>query len=319
MSYQKDSVHDSASSSKVSVIIPTHNRSWLLINAISSVMKQTHKNLEIIIIDDHSTDETAEIVTSIDDPRVIYVKNQKKGGNAARNTGISLSTGDFVAFLDDDDEWVEDKIEKQLKVFGMDSRVGLVYTGSKLIYLDFGVSYDNIPFAGGDLSKIILMRNPIGSTSSVMIKRNIFKRAGLFDESLPALQDYDLWIRICQACQIGFVKEPLLYYYMRSDANQISVSMEKRDISISRINEKYIHLFERLTKKQLVERKAAGLLRNAFKAKLNGDSTLARKYIMKSIFIKPKIKSVLQYILTFLHMRTQLKVRAKLAGSKCRF
>lgn len=103
---------------KVSVIIPTHNRSDRMIRAVDSVRKQTYKNLEIVIVNDASVDDTEEVVRKIDDERIVYLKIEKsQGANHARNVGVSHSTGEYLAFLDDDDEWFDEKIEKADKSF----------------------------------------------------------------------------------------------------------------------------------------------------------------------------------------------------------
>jgi glycosyltransferase involved in cell wall biosynthesis len=113
----------------VSVIIPTCNRSTLVTRAIQSVLTQTYTNLECIVVDDASNDNTGEVVNSFDDDRLIFIRHDKKqGASAARNTGIKHSKGDFVAFLDDDDEWIATKLEKQVPLLkGLPERFGMVY------------------------------------------------------------------------------------------------------------------------------------------------------------------------------------------------
>ena len=119
---------------KISVIIPTHNRVDLLGRAIRSVQNQTYKNIEIIIVSDGSTDGTDEFVNKLKytDNRIqFYEYKPSKGSNVARNLGIEKSKGEYIAFLDDDDEWLPTKLEKQLEVFQKDYRIGLVYTGKQ--------------------------------------------------------------------------------------------------------------------------------------------------------------------------------------------
>jgi glycosyltransferase involved in cell wall biosynthesis len=115
----------------VSVIIPTYNRAHLIGRAIQSVLKQTYQDFEVIVVDDGSIDNTEEVVKKIQENRVYYYKHDKnKGGSAARNTGISLAKGEYIAFQDSDDEWLPEKLEKQIGVFNNQTKnVGVVYTG----------------------------------------------------------------------------------------------------------------------------------------------------------------------------------------------
>src|SRR5690606_10648341 len=119
---------------KVSVIIPTYNRSELLKKAIESLENQSHQNFEIIIIDDCSTDDTAEVVRGMDDERIIYLRHDtNKGGSEARNTGIKQATGSFIGFLDSDDQWLPDKLERQLKQFEGQRADGTDYKGEQAV------------------------------------------------------------------------------------------------------------------------------------------------------------------------------------------
>src|SRR5699024_450228 len=116
----------------VSVIIPTYNRAYLITDAINSVLKQTHKNFELLIIDDYSTDSTESIVKGYDDPRVSYLKNNRsKGAQGARNTGIFADKGEWVAFLDSDDIWLATKIEEQLSIIKSKKNIVGVTCGFK--------------------------------------------------------------------------------------------------------------------------------------------------------------------------------------------
>jgi len=184
---------------KVSCIIPTHNRAAFLADAISSALAQTYENLEVIVVDDASTDNTSDVVAAFNDGRITYLRHSmNKGGSAARNTGILTSRAEYVAFLDDDDEWLPEKIAKQMKVLRSSApEVGCVYTGYWDVDRSSG-SYvgKQIPNRRGDLAKELQLENCIGSTSSVLVKRECLNEAGLFDESLPCSQDYDLWLRL---------------------------------------------------------------------------------------------------------------------------
>ena len=212
---------------QVSVIIPTHNRSDFLRSAIASVLNQTYQDYELIVVDDASTANTAEAVAEFSDKRIRFLRHEiTKGGSAARNTGILASECDYIALLDDDDEWLPDKLSKQMEVLlSSPPEVGCVYTG----YVDVSRSTgtiigEHIPTKRGDLSKDLLAENCVGSASSVLLKRECLKKVGLFDESLPCAQDYDLWIRISNEFLFECVPEPLFKY--RIHENKISTNLE---------------------------------------------------------------------------------------------
>lgn len=200
----------------VSVVIPTHNRAHLIGRAIASVSGQTYGDLQILVVDDCSSDATGSVVASCGDPRVEYYRHATNlGGSAARNTGIRQARGEFVAFLDDDDEWLPDKIEKQLAVLAGNPAFGMVYCGRH--YIDDGtgrVLKSVEATAHGTLYRALLRANCIGTTSAALIRRECLDLVGGFDETLPGCQDWDLWIRIAKHYPIGSVPEPLVRFHI---------------------------------------------------------------------------------------------------------
>lgn len=202
---------------KVSVIIPTYNRSELLKKAIESLENQSHQNFEIIIIDDCSTDDTAEVVRGMDDERIIYLRHDtNKGGSEARNTGIKQATGSFIGFLDSDDQWLPDKLERQLKQFEGQPDVGVVYTGVQVVDEHNQPTRKIVPaYKGGILPKLF-ESNCIDTTSSVLVKSEVLDQVQGFDASLPSCQDWDLYIRLAQVTKFDFVKESLVLFYHHS-------------------------------------------------------------------------------------------------------
>src|SRR5262245_40242735 len=212
---------------EVSVIIPTHNRACFLRDAITSVLNQTFQEFEIIVVDDASCENTSEVVASFHDKRIRLIRHAtNKGGSAARNTGILASTCNFIAFLDDDDEWLPDKLAKQMNIFCSSlAEVGCVYTGCVMVNRDNGRVIDQrIPTKRGNLSKDLLRSNCVGGTSSVLLKKTCLQKVGLFDEMLPRSQDYDLWIRIANEFLFEYVPEPLFKYYVHE--NKISTNLD---------------------------------------------------------------------------------------------
>lgn len=297
----------------VSVVIPTHNRCDLITRAISSVIKQTYKDLEILVVSDGSTDDTKDVVKRLaaEDERIKLIEyHPSKGGNVARNTGIEMASGEYVAFLDDDDEWLPEKLEKQLAVMEADSDIGLVYTGTRIIYVNEKVTYSFNPKAKGDLSKEILLDNSIGTTSTVMARKDILIKAGLFDTELRALQDFDLWIRLCQMCKVGMVCEEMINYYNYVGTNQISALTDKYIDSFAYINDKYKDLLNELSSEQLQEKKHNEYMLLGNKAMRNGNGKLARKFIKAALKERRSKKALAYYLLSFTNFKTVLKLRS---------
>lgn len=197
----------------VSVIVPTYQRAHLVVDAIESILDQTFTDLEVLVIDDGSTDATDEAVRSIGDPRVRYVRQFPNAGvAAARNRGLRESRGRYLAFLDSDDTWFPDKLARQLELFACaDARVGLVYGG---VAEPTNEGWQNTrPMAHGDVYPDMLVRNVIhGGGSNVVIPREVVARVGFFDESLPAIEDYDYWLRVARRHHVDAVDAPVMRY-----------------------------------------------------------------------------------------------------------
>jgi glycosyltransferase involved in cell wall biosynthesis len=199
---------------KVSVIIITYNRAALLPTAITSVLNQTFQDFEIIIVDDASQDETPSVVASFQDQRIRYIRHKQNAGEAgARNTGVANASGEYIAFLDDDDEWLPEKLELQLGVLKNNSaKVGVVYTGRLTID---GSSKKVIsiltPTEKGDLLQELRRGSPI-TISSALVRKECFSEIGLFDEQIAYGVDYDMWIRIAGTYHFECVAKPLVKY-----------------------------------------------------------------------------------------------------------
>lgn len=206
---------EAKSKSKISVIIPTYNRSNRISRAIRSVLAQTFKDFEIIIVDDASNDNTEEIVKAFNDARIKYIRHQKNCGAAAsRNTGIKMAKGDFIAFLDDDDEWIPEKLEKQIKIFQEnESILGVVYCGYVRIDEETQKIIDDwYPTNKGNVFKAVLSFGWM-ATPSLLIKKECFEKCGLFDEQLKIAEDGDLLIRIAKVYYFDYVPEVLVKIY----------------------------------------------------------------------------------------------------------
>ncbi len=194
----------------ISVIIPAFNRAHTLPKALDSVLSQTLKPREIIVVDDGSTDETNAVLANY--PGLCIISQDNRGVSAARNVGIEKAGGDWIAFLDSDDEWLSDKLEKQWDAICNDDKL-ICHTDE--IWIRNGQRVNPMKKHkkfGGIIYERCLPLCVI-SPSSVMIHRSVFEDVGVFDESLEVCEDYDLWLRICAKYSVLFIDEPLIVKY----------------------------------------------------------------------------------------------------------
>lgn len=202
----------------VSVIIPTYNRAHLIPRAIQSVLSQTYRDFELIVVDDGSIDNTEEVVKSFDDERIRYIKHERnKGVASARNTGIKIAKGKYVAFLDSDDEWFPNKLEKHVQAFkDAPPKVGVVYSGVWVLWYNnrYRKTYISYPCKEkeGDLHHSFLKKNSI-FPSAVLVKKECFSQAGMFDEELLAVEDWEQWLRISKYYHFKCIDAPLAWIH----------------------------------------------------------------------------------------------------------
>lgn len=200
----------------ISIIIPTYKRSKLVRRAIDSVRNQTYQNTEILVVDDCSPDDTRESVTTIPDKRIRYIRHDiNRGLPAVRNTGIRSSHGELIAFLDDDDEWTNDKLEKQLKLIRNYDAV-----------LSMGIS-NGLPMRIHSRQSITLddLRKGSFNPSSLLARKHVFSELK-FDETLKQGEDWDAFIRIAEQHTIGWINEPLLLYNEGEQDRMTSVAKQ---------------------------------------------------------------------------------------------
>ena len=201
----------------ISVIIPNYNSGKFLGEAIESVVNQTYKNIEIIVINDGSTDNTEEIAKKWQkrDERVRYLKHKEnKGPSAARNTGIKNSRGEYIAFLDADDVWLPKKIEIQInKINDLDA--DLVFSNWYIWEPIKNVrvkAFNSNPLGNKEDLLCLFIKKNFGNPSTALLKKSSLEKIGLFDESLKSSEDYDLWLRfILKGMKIVFCIEPFIY------------------------------------------------------------------------------------------------------------
>ena len=208
----------------ISVVIPSYNRKEFLKRSIDSAINQTKKPFEIIVVDDGSTDGTESIIKRHYD-FVKFIKQRNKGVSAARNIGIKVSIGEWICFLDSDDEWKKDKLEKQINA--MKSNPGYKFFHSNEIWIKNGLRINQKKKHkkyGGDIFEKCLDMCRI-SPSSVMIDKTVFDEVGNFNEDLVVCEDYELWLRICDKYRVFFIDEPLIIKY-GGHQGQLSYSIE---------------------------------------------------------------------------------------------
>jgi glycosyltransferase involved in cell wall biosynthesis len=200
----------------ISVIIPVYNRQAFIGEAIQSVLDQTCSDYEIIVIDDGSTDETAGVVRRFDDRRIHYIYQDNQGVAAARNHGLRIAQGEYIAFLDSDDLFLPEKLETQLAYLRQNPNVGLVYTAYTALDVQNNHKTTHRADLRGDVYARLLRNCPI-ATPTVMIPRRVLEHAGTFDESLHLGEDVDLYIRIARHYEIGAINQPLTEVRLHSD------------------------------------------------------------------------------------------------------
>ena len=235
---------------KVSAIITTHNRADLLKRSIESVLNRTYKNLECIVVDDNSTDNTREVCNQFPVNYIYIPKEETRGGNYARNLGIKAASGDYCAFLDDDDYWLPEKIEKQVKM-AEEKDCELVYCGMRLeIIKKEGIIYEDklpSPSASGDMSKLILQFIAT-TTSCILCKKQALIEVGLFDEELKFWQEYELTIRLAQRSPFYFVNAPLIVYRLnQQDSNRLTNKYFEWLTAVDYIHHKHEALYSQLS------------------------------------------------------------------------
>lgn len=217
----------------VSVVLPVFNGQQYVANAIASVLSQTERRLEIIVVDDASADKTSEVVNSFRDNRLIYIKLPNNvGPAAARNIGIKQCKADYVAFIDADDCWASDKLERQLERIFVDCEISLLSTNGIEIYPN-QTSEPLLkvnPEQWGCDWKDLLRESQI-ATPTVLTRKNLLEQLGGFDESLQVGEDQDLWIRLGQLGKLAWIDEDLVEIVKREDSyNAERLALEQQDV-----------------------------------------------------------------------------------------
>ena len=291
----------------VSIIIPTYNHSDYLRKAIHSVICQTFKNWEVVLIDNNSTDNTDEVIKSFKDPRIKHIKINNNGIIAkSRNLGIKISRGDWIAFLDSDDWWTENKLEICLS--NLNENVDLIYHDLEVVNKNRNIFFRNKFVKGRLLKKPILQNllesgikigNAIGN-SSVIVRRSILNKIGGISENIELVgsEDYNTWLKVAQITnQFKYIKKKLGFILIHNS------NTSKKDMSIPQ-RKAVIEFMDLFTPKQKINlevklRYISGnynIVKNLSLAKenfifvlINGEINLKIRSLLKLIFIMFKI------------------------------
>jgi glycosyltransferase involved in cell wall biosynthesis len=281
----------------VSCIIPTYKRSDTLLRAVNSVLNQTYKNIEVIIVDDNEPDdlfslETQQKVKTINDNRVIYIKQEKHiNGAVARNVGIKRARGEFIAFLDDDDEWLPVKIEKQIAILSNDREID----GVSCLYT---VYKENLPirkcqiYTGKDLHLKVIDRSVSVFTTTVVLRTKALDNAGLFDESLLRHQDLQLLLDFLFNYSIFVLNEYLAILHSDSTINHPNVD-KMIDIKEQFFEhcKRHLERYDRRTQKDILSAHYFEIILSALRSKRIG---VAVHYFLKIGINIRAYKKVLQ-------------------------
>jgi len=214
----------------VSVIIPTYNREKLLVTAINSVLNQTFKDFEILVIDDASTDNTKEVIDNFKNERISYYKLDKNSGQCvARNYGIKRARGKYIAFLDSDDRWLPEKLEKQINIFkNSPNKLGCVYgyAYEKDVIKDV-TTFNKVQYFRGYIYNKFLEKFCPPTPSIFLVKTDAILKENGFDENLITFVDLDMWLRLSKNNHFDYVDEPVIIKY-ENIGDQYVNNFEKR-------------------------------------------------------------------------------------------
>ena len=285
---------------QVSVIIPAYNAAKFIRETVEHAIAQTYPNMEILVINDGSSDETASVVESFGDA-VRLISTENRGVARARNTGIEAATGEFVAFLDSDDLWEPEKLT--IQVDALDEGHRLVYTDS----ISFGTeSLSNINISvneklpSGDIRAQLILRNFI-PTSSVLLDRQIALQIGGFNPEIPVCDDWDLWLRALSVTGAKYVDQPLVRY--RVHENSLGSSVEKRMSGSFQVIDSGLKILDIDAKEKKAMRGKAIAECYSYAATLarsEARSVLAIKLFLKAFFYFPTWSLVKEIVKTLL-------------------
>ena len=311
-----DAPRDPADTPLVTAVVTTYDRPDYLRTAVRSVRDQTYENLELVVVDDHSPTPAAETLDDVNLTGLAAVRirrhDENRGANAARNTGIEAAAGEYVAFLDDDDQWVPEKIDRQVATFrDAPADVGVVYTGRETIGPD---EREVIipPEVDGDMTRALLCRNVVGSLSVVMVRTEL-TRAVPLDEAFPAWADLEWYIRLSRRTTFVRLPEPLTVYEFTSHG-RLSEDIEKKIESYELFLERFDPLakgYGRLFRRKMRAWAAFRIGKSALSIR---DYHHARRFIATALATYPLEGAFVPYFLGTVGGRVTHRLARRLKG-----
>ncbi len=290
----------------VSVIIPTYNRVNVICEAIDSVAKQSYKNIEIIVVNDGSTDNTEEVVNNyintqtqriINPPIIKYFNKQNGGCSSARNFGIKEAKGDYLAFLDSDDLWYPNKLEKQIKALITNTDYGLSISNIEFINENKEhVSFSNLRksiIKDGDILEYIL-RMPRMTCSYIVARKDVFSEVGLFDETFKTANDFDMILRICNKFKTVLIEDSLVRYKKSNNSVSHKLFSRGRLMAVEKFK-RYAPIFVNKNKRLISKTIAKICLDYGEDLLWNRYIKEAQKQLKQSLCNRVSLKAILLY------------------------
>jgi glycosyltransferase involved in cell wall biosynthesis len=268
------------------VVVPTYNRPKQVRCAIDSVRNQTHTVDELLVVNDGSDADYSGVRHYLESLKIeaTYLETDGDGACAARNLGAQHASGEVLMFLDDDDQWRPKKVKRQLVRFN--NQTGLVYSARVAVDANGKTKYKIVGGASGDLSKTILIHNAIGTTSSPAIDSELFEQVGGFDEKMPGLQDWELWIRLCQHTRVGYDPCPTVEWTDADGVGQMSSQVQRYGHAMERLRAKHADRFAELN--HIDRRKAMAYQYKSLGMKYhNAQSVRKYPYLIRSLLRWP--------------------------------
>ncbi len=284
---------------EVSVIVPTYNYAHFIEDCLKSIFAQTYNDFEVIVVDDGSTDHTSKVLAAYRKD-IHYIYQENKGLPAARNTGIKASKGKYLAFLDSDDLWLPEKLAEQVRIIREDSDMGIIFSDANA-FQEGTILRESIlkeeKICTGFCFQRLFMGNYL-IMPTVLIRKSCLTKSGLFDETLTAVEDYDLWLRIAAFFKIGFV-DKILAMYRVHPSNMSKDFCRLLDNEI-RVIQKIIKMYP---EKMIELGKKVGIrlcsLFNQYGLELidEGKIDIAKRYFLKAIAARPMTIRSYYYLL----------------------
>lgn len=302
----------------ISVVIPTHNRQEEIVESLNSILNQEVMPDEVIVVDDGSCPAvSAEIFSSFPSSvKCLLLRNETpKGGNNARNKGIDAASGDYIAFLDDDDNFKKDKIKIVKKEISFNPDIDIFYHPAHIHMVNEGISYISKPYqfdSKEDVFNLLLTQNRIGGTPMVIVKRQTLVNVGRFDEEMPALQDYELWLRLAKnKAKFFFIKEALTDYHYFTKKGSVSKSLSVNSKAVGLIESKYKEDYATLSSADKKSFECWKRKMVIHKSLLNGDIFTAFKCQANLLMFSPSLVNLVSLLLIPFGAKTMFKLKAK--------